>query len=195
MSDAKREGYSALLDGEVDDAEQQALLAAIGDDARIRPSLARYRLIGDGLRGEPVRPEALGVADAVRERLQREPVVLAPLPARSARQVRPRWWQPAAGLAIAASVALVAVGLMPRMLSDSAETPASVQVVGVPVAPPMLVSDSASRPAPGTHWVHSEPGEDDRLTRYLADHTEMATHTGMPGIVPYASFVSYDGQQ
>jgi sigma-E factor negative regulatory protein RseA len=195
MSDAKREGYSALLDGEVDDVEQQALLAAIGDDEHIRPSLARYRLIGDGLRGEPVRIDALGVADAVRERLQREPVVLAPPPAGASRHARPRWWQPAAGLAIAASVALVAVGLVPRMLSDSAETPASVQVVGVPVAPPMLVSDSDPRPAAGTHWIHSAPAEDDRLTRYLADHTEMATQTGMPGIVPYASFVGYDGQR
>jgi hypothetical protein len=43
--------------------------------------------------------------------------------------------------------------------------------------------------------VHSKPGQDDQLTRYLADHSEMATQTGMPGIVPYASFVSYDGKE
>jgi sigma-E factor negative regulatory protein RseA len=194
MSDPRLEAYSAMLDGEGEVAQQPSLLAALANDDDSRARLARYRLIGDGLRGEPVRVDALGIADAVRERLQREPVVLAP-PASQPPAARhmPRWWQPAAGLAIAASVALVAVGLLPRILSQTPEAPASVQVVGVPVAPPVFVSDNSY--GPGTHWVHSEPAHDARLTRYLADHSEVATQTGMPGIVPYASFVSYDGKE
>lgn len=189
MSDDKLEAYSALLDGEAELAAQKPLLDALAGDAEARASLARYRLIGDGLRGEPVRADALDMADRVRERLAREPVVLAPRP-RSAMPRIPRWWQPAAGLAIAASVALLAVGLMPRLIGDGPEpAPASVQVVGVPVASPVFVSST------GTHWRHSDPVPEGRLTSYLADHSEVASQTGMPGIVPYASFVSYDGEE
>jgi len=191
MSDDKLEAYSALLDGESELAEHKPLLDALANDTAARARLARYRLIGDGLRGEAVRADALGIADRVREQLQREPVVLAPRP-RSAMPRIPRWWQPAAGLAIAASVALLAVGLMPKLLSDAPEqVPSSVQVVGVPVASPVFVSASAS----GTHWTHSDPVHESRLTSYLADHSEVASQTGMPGIVPYASFISYDGKE
>lgn len=191
MSDDKLEAYSALLDGESDPAEHKPLLDRLADNPDARARLARYRLIGDGLRGEPVRADVLGVADAVRERLRREPVVLAPPPQRAMPRV-PRWWQPAAGLAIAASVALLAIGLMPRLVSDVPDqVPATVQVVGVPAATPVFVSGT------GTHWTHSNQAseQESRLTRYLADHSEVATRTGMPGIVPYASFVSYDGKE
>lgn len=185
----KLEALSGLLDGESDAASQKTLLEHMADDADVRARLARYRMIGDVMRGEAVRPDALNMADRVRERLQREPVVLAPRPAQKRRA--PRWWQPAAGLAIAASVALLAVGLVPRLVSDAPDAmpQQSVQVVGVPVASPVFVS------ATGTHWKHSSPIQESRLTTYLADHSEVASQTGMPGIVPYASFVSYDGEK
>jgi sigma-E factor negative regulatory protein RseA len=64
-----------------------------------------------------------------------------------------------------------------------------VQVVGVPVAPPVLVSSG------GTHWTGSQPEEEDRLNRYLADHNEFATQGSLQGIVPYATFVSYDNKE
>lgn len=189
MSDDKLEAYSALLDGESELAEHKPLLDALAEDAAARAQLARYRLIGDGLRGEPIRPDALDIADRVRERLQREPVVLAPRPRPAVPRIR-RWWQPAAGVAIAASVALLAVGLVPRLVGDAPQqAPATVQVVGVPVASPVFVSST------GTHWSHTKPMPEGRLTRYLADHSEVASQTGMPGIVPYASFVSYDGEE
>lgn len=194
MSDDKLEAFSALLDGEADAAEHKPLLHALAEDAAARNKLARYRMIGDGMRGEPLHTDALQVADAVRQRLQREPVVLAPpqRPRRTGLRL-PRWWQPAAGLAIAASVALLAVGLVPRLLSDAPDaTPATVQVVGVPVASPVFVSSSVPQwsPAPS-----EQPSQQSRLSSYLADHSEVASQTGIPGIVPYASFVSYDGKE
>jgi sigma-E factor negative regulatory protein RseA len=190
--DMKLEAFSALLDGETEPVEHKPLLTALADDVAARASLARYRLIGDSLRGEAVRPDALAIADAVRERLQREPVVLAPPSQRPAgRPSMPRWWQATAGVAIAASVALVAVGLMPRMLSNAPQTAPSpaVQVVSVPAVSPVFVSATAPQ------WQHSETTQESRLSRYLADHSEAASQTGIPGIVPYASFVSYDAQQ
>ncbi len=189
VTDTRLEAFSELLDGETDAAMHKSLLDDLADDRDARARLARYRLIGDALRGEDTRVDALGMADRVRDRLQREPVVLAPHPARAVPRI-PRWWQPAAGLAIAASVALLAVGLVPRLIGDAPDAaPASVQVVGVPVASPVFVS------ATDTQWSHSEPVQESRLTTYLADHSEAASQTGMPGIVPYASFVSYDGEK
>lgn len=188
MNEDRFEAYSALLDGEAETQEHKRLLADIGDDAEVRARLARYSLIGEGLRGEPVRVDALSVADAVRERLQREPAILAPRP--QAAPARPAWWQPVAGLAIAASVALVAVGLVPRLLSDAPEGAATpVQVVGTPNEQPLLVS------SPGTHWSDSRPDQENRLNSYLADHNEFATQGSVPTIVPYATFVSYDGKE
>lgn len=192
MSDDKREAYSALLDGESELSEQKSLLDTLANDAEARASLARYRMIGDGLRGEEVHIDALCIADRVRLQLQREPVVLAPRTRRVIPRI-PHWWQPAAGLAIAASVALLAVGLMPMLFTDSPEqAPATVQVVGVPVASPVFVSTATSG---ATQWTHSAPEQESRLTSYLADHSEVASQSGMPGIVPYASFVSYDGEK
>jgi sigma-E factor negative regulatory protein RseA len=188
MNDDKYEAYSALLDGEIETAEQQRLLDELAADPQARGRLGRYSLIAEGLRGEPVRADALAVMDAVRERLQREPAILAP--AQRGKPLRPRWWQPAAGIAIAASVALVAVGLMPRLLSESPEAGSSpVQVVGVPATQPVLVA------TPGTHWSRSRPEQESQLNRYLAEHNEFATQGGLPGIVPYATFVSYDGEE
>lgn len=189
MSDDKLEAYSALLDGESELAEHKPLLDGLADDEAARARLARYRMIGDGLRGESPRPDALDIADRVRAQLQREPVVLAPRARRAAPRI-PRWWQPAAGLAIAASVALLAVGLVPHLVSDAPDqSPASVQVVGMPVASPVFVSNSSGQSVP------RDPAPESRLTRYLADHSEVASQTGMPGIVPYASFVSYDSEE
>lgn len=189
MSDDKLEDYSALLDGESEASDQKPLLDALAEDSEARARLGRYSMIGDALRGEQPQVDALSVADAVRERLQREPVILAP--SRSGKRREPaRWWQPAAGLAIAASVALVAVGIVPRLLSDAPEsTPAPVQVVGVPAVQPVLVS------SPGTHWTDSRPEQEERLNSYLADHNEFATQGAVPTIVPYATFVSYDGKE
>jgi sigma-E factor negative regulatory protein RseA len=189
MNDDRFESYSALLDGELESAEEKRLLDQLADDHQARNRIGRYGLIADGLRGEPVRVDALSVADAVRKRLQQEPVVLAPRPQR--KPARPAWWQPAAGIAIAASVALVAVGLMPRLLSDAPEAgSAPVQVVGVPAIQAMPVSATT-----GTHWSQSRPEQESRLNRYLAEHNEFATQGGLPGIVPYATFVSYDGKE
>jgi sigma-E factor negative regulatory protein RseA len=188
MKDSKTEGYSALLDGESDPHEHKLLLDDLAADAETRARLGRYSMIGEGLRGEPVRVDALSIADAVRERVHREPAILAP--ASPDLKARRSWRQPLAGLAIAASVAMVAVGLIPKLLSDSPEGGSQpVQVVGVPAVQPVLVS------SPGTHWSDSRPEQEDRINRYLADHNEFATQSGMPGIVPYATFVSYDGKE
>ena len=75
------QSLSALADGEVDAAAAASLAAAWRDDAMLRRRWHAYHLIGDALRSEEL---AAGAGDAaflrrLRERLDREPVVLAPV--------------------------------------------------------------------------------------------------------------------
>lgn len=95
----KRE-LSALLDGELMRHEFIRLAAKIGD-ARVQRNWQTYVLIGDCLRADP-QPRHDLVA-AVMARLENEPTVLAP------RNLAQRERQPKALLALAASVAGVAV--------------------------------------------------------------------------------------
>ncbi len=90
---------SALLDGETEDHEAQAVFAALKADEALRDKWACYQLIGDVLRNE----DALScdLTPSVMRALSDVPVVLAPA-ARRRSQPRPL-------MAVAASLAGVAV--------------------------------------------------------------------------------------
>jgi sigma-E factor negative regulatory protein RseA len=48
----------------------------------------------------------------------------------------------------------------------------------------------------GTRWeLLYKPQVESRLNSYLVNHQEYAPTTNMKGIMPYATFVSYDGSQ
>jgi sigma-E factor negative regulatory protein RseA len=78
------EQLSALADGEIDPSAVASACAQWRDDVQVRAAWHTYHLIGDVLRSEDLAVEpsrdAAFVA-AVRERLSREAVVLAPVPA------------------------------------------------------------------------------------------------------------------
>lgn len=191
MSDRQREGLSALLDGEIHDDEIEVVLDRLRQDETMAATLARYSLIGHGLRGEAVHRQALDIHTAVSRRLQAEPPILAaPRPAEVL--THPRWWRPAAGLAIAASVAALAVALVPQVVQQDPATPAFDVVVQSAPATPVLVPVSAQQQ---TRWTHGQPEIESKLNAYLADHNEFAGQGSVTGLIPYASFVSYDGKR
>lgn len=114
MNERHLELTSAFLDGEVaDDDPHKAVSAILGAGGEALDCFGRYRLIGDVMRGESA-GQAHSVAARVHEALRDEPVVLAP-----PRRVAPRWTRPAAGLAIAASVAAAAIVVAPRLMPQS----------------------------------------------------------------------------
>jgi sigma-E factor negative regulatory protein RseA len=98
--------------------------------------------------------------------------------------------KPLAGLAVAASVAVVAVLAVQQA---RAPTPGTAQVA------------TTSQPAQsqtyvrvqGTRW-QAQPGNvqapqvDNRLNEYLVNHSEYAASGGMPGMLPYVRVVGYD---
>jgi sigma-E factor negative regulatory protein RseA len=197
MDEIKAELTSALLDGEVDRDNHARGVAAIMDaESGERERFARYRLIGDVMRGESA-VMALAVAQRVRQALRDEPVVFAPQPRRA-----PRWLRPAAGAALAASVAAGAVLVAPQLLTETERSSPQVRLVGErPALAPTLVAAGKTAgtavdgsAGDGERWQRLDGALQARLNRLVIEHHEFGGRTGINGPVPHIGFVSYDGR-
>jgi sigma-E factor negative regulatory protein RseA len=107
MTDTVKEQLSAFLDGELPEAETTLLLKRLERDDELRGTLSRYSLIGAVMRTAGDVPAARHVASRVSAALALEPALGAA--ARGS-----RWLRPVGGLAVAATVALAAVLLLPQ---------------------------------------------------------------------------------
>ena len=108
MSEILNEQLSALLDGELPPEQTALLLRRIEREHELSGRLARYRACGEVLRGERAQPRA-DFALRVSAAIAREP-------ARRARRAAhvPGWLRSAGGLAVAASVGMLAVLVLQR---------------------------------------------------------------------------------
>ena len=106
MSEQIREQVSAFLDGELPNSETELLLKRLTRDADLRDSFGRYALIGESLRGGGHARLSQGFTARVNRAIDGEPVVPNP---QALRERSTRWWRPAAGVAVAAGVAAIAV--------------------------------------------------------------------------------------
>jgi len=121
MSEDKREALSAFMDGELE-GDASAIIDDLLRDDRVRRKWHHYHLIGDTLRHSL--PEHLDeqLATGISARLRSEPTILNP-----GRRPLPPYLKPVAGLAVAASVAAMAIiGIQHQGSSDQA-TPAVAQ--------------------------------------------------------------------
>jgi anti-sigma factor RsiW len=154
-----QEQLSALLDGELPEAEVPMALRRMARDPALRDATLRYSLIGDALRGElpPGRP-----ADLV-ERVRAETGADA---APAAVQRKGSIGRLAGGFAVAASVALVALVALPGGQDE--------------LPPPNLSATEVASPAPEQRmmiqpvYTRAAGGGPDRLTRYYVNHSEYA---------------------
>ena len=149
MSDILNEQLSALLDGELPPEETTLLLKRLGREAELAGRLSRYRLCGDVLRGERVQPRA-DFTMRVSARIAAEP----PLPV-ARRAAAPRWLKPLAGLAVAASVAVVAVLVLRGSPDLGAAAPATV--AAVTPAPVPAPAERVARVSPRYGQGSGEP--------------------------------------
>ena len=203
MSDTLKEHMSALLDGELEPRSASETIDILLKDDEMLVHWSRYHMVRDVLRHK-VYPDSGGrLRDRVRSCLADEPMHF---PAR--RLPAQRWrnaLKPVAGLALAASVAVVAI-LAVRGLGELPEQPAtalapstrvpSTQMAantGAAIVPVSAIDDVAFRPSGlrRLQWNTSEPGVANRLNGYLLNHSE---HLGSPisGMHPYARIVGYD---
>jgi sigma-E factor negative regulatory protein RseA len=186
MNDEIREQISALADDELSDVERPLLLSRLERDPQLAACLGRYRLIGEVMRGSGD-AATLGIAERVQQFLAEDEI---PMPAAARRPLPARWVKPVAGLAVAASVALVAV-----LSVNALRSPGSGSVPALATAdPPNDDGDQVpvrTAAVPGEQWDRLDPAIDQRLSSYLVNHNEYASRHGTQGVVPYVRIVGF----
>jgi sigma-E factor negative regulatory protein RseA len=201
MKKIESEQISVLVDGETPaNSRDQLVTALLESGQEARATFSRYRLIGDMMRDESVRP--VDVASLVSAALDEEPTILAP-----SRREPPAWLRPVAGVAVAASVAAAAIVVAPQVFTEEpagtpAVTPGFVAGPVTELAPQLVAGGSAdpvASPAsePGAafgdaRWRTLDPDLAERLNRLLIEHHEYAGRSGVTGPVPHIGVVSYD---
>lgn len=177
MSDELREKLSALVDGELDDADSVHVLDRIAREPALKALWERYHLVSDVLRNHLPALTSVDLVDKVRQAVQDEPVSIRPR-----RRPHRAILKQVAGFALAASVAVVAV-LGFRGMGRPESTPA-VETVAQTRAPVSGVERTGLR----------RPDVEQRLDAYMVNHSE---YTGSPlrGMMPYARIVAYDASR
>jgi sigma-E factor negative regulatory protein RseA len=169
MTDPVKEQLSACLDGELPEAELGLLLKQLQRDPQLRQSMGSYSLIGEAMRGPGAVRASSGFADRIAAAIAEEPIANAP--ARKVTAV-PRWVRPAAGFAVAAGVAAVAVvSLQPATIQTQ-------QVAGTQsMATTIETADSYTVPTnvegTGSAFIPAA-----RLTNYVVAHSEYSSPLG-----------------
>jgi sigma-E factor negative regulatory protein RseA len=199
MSERLRESVSALMDGEAGELELRRLLTD-SDELSVRSSWQSYHRLQVVLKEEPAEFLGWDISERVSSAIE-DNSELAGMTSR-----RPRWLQPVAGFAVAASVAAAVVmtvgnlnpansGLgagQPEMLSRVFPTTGGLAVSAggnqarlTPAATPMVL--------PG---VDAQADEDarQRLERYILRHTESAALNNGQGMISFARVASFDAE-
>jgi sigma-E factor negative regulatory protein RseA len=198
MSDKLKENISALMDGELATRSASQTIDGLLENDALRAHWARYHVVRDVLRHKAYPDSGGELCARMRSCLVDEPLHF-PRP-----RLLPRRWRetlrPVAGVALAASVAVVAI-LAVRGSGDLPGQPGSAQAPPVQVAagtpasiiPAFTSGDSQFRPAAlkRLQWNTAEPAVAKRLNGYLVNHSE---YLGGPirGLHPYARIVAYD---
>lgn len=184
MSEKLNEQISALVDGELPEAEQELLLARLARDPDLKRSWQAYHLIGASLRNQlPDRTDQNLVARVGRA-LESDPP-LSDTGSGSTRML-PGMLKPLAGLAIAASVAVVAVLTVQQLQPAGGNSPI------VASAPVTDARGGYARVDEGQGQQRLASQAPDYLNQYLVNHNEYAASSGIRGMLPYVRIVGYD---
>jgi len=204
MSIEFKERVSALVDSELTSFESRRLIDELENDAALRKRWSRYHLIGDILRDEvPVKIDR-NFAAGVMERVHQET-------ASGTVSIHANTWRkPLAGVAIAASVAVVSLlglknltsegGLTPAQIAKSENTTTTssqpVASSGVAVAngmvQPVSIEKSNIKDLQGKAETLRPVASDPRMNDYLATHAEFAAR---PGIMPRVRVVGFEATE
>lgn len=206
MTNPSDERISALLDGELDAHEQQTVLDELLAHDDNRKTWGRYHLIGGTLKRSLPGGIDHGFSSRVMAALDDEPTVLAPSPRTSWRQ---RWGQHTAGLAVAASVAAVAVLGVQFMYQQDAQAPvAQLAQQGSPTQDTTLMAKKNAQRVGMQSNIQTVTQSSNasnstavaikkdlkryhpHLNKYLVDHNQQSSQI-VQGVVPYARIIAY----
>ena len=212
MSDLLNESLSQLMDGETEDADGRIIDDLMHNSGR-RDTWWRYHLIADVLRHDTEILAHRNLADRISVALESEPFILAPKPL-----WQRSWVKPAAGFAIAASVAMVAIlGLRQNenpVMDSVSQMPQTVARTSVqvpetvtrpiqeltPIPTPIVrqfkpraqlasIETREEEMPPVTSPVYS------RMNSYLLNYNEYrSTETQMQGMLPYVRIIAHESE-
>ncbi len=164
MNDAIRMQISAFVDGELPDAEADLLLRRMSQDAELRRQAAEYLEIGRAMRGEAAVP---GI-ERLQERIAAALDDKAPGTADIVDDASPsRAIRPLVGVALAASVALLAI--------------VGLQFTGGVEETPLTPQDTVAGAADDPSYTVPAP-VDDELVQYYKSHGATAAELGANGM-------------
>lgn len=208
MTNPSDERISALVDGELDEQECQAAVDELLAHSDKRAAWGRYHLVSHTLKRRLPTGMDYAFSSRVMAALENEPTVLAPR-----KHSHSSWGQRAAGLAVAASVAAIAVLGVQFMYQQDGQAPTQ-QLAQLPtkLSPMQLQQQSVARaniqqaiqPSLRANIqtvtqtstlpnISSKltPRTYSRLNKYLVDHNQQASAAVMQGVIPYARIVAY----
>jgi len=184
MTDTINEQISAFVDGELPDAERELLQRRLVTDGELQSTWQHYHLIRDALREDL--PEFIS-KDSGTAYIQESVTDLSPVIAPVS--TMQRFMKPLAGLAIAASVATMAViGVLHN--TDRLAEPRLPQVAGSPAT--SVPSADYFQIVPRSGWQSARPEVVSHLNGYLVDHSSYAGFGSAQGIIPYSRVAGYD---
>ena len=212
MTNSSDEQVSALIDGELDEHECHSAVDKLLTQGDMRKAWGRYHLIRDTLNHGLPNGVDHDFSSRVMAALENEPTVLAP-PTR----VGSSWRRHVAGLAVAASVAAVAVMGVQFMYQQDGQAPAQ-QVAKVPANLSPLSAQNLARAniqpsiqpnlLPNIQTVTQSSGVINSgyvnnggsqiinqyhpsLNKYLVDHNQLASRAAVQSVIPYARIAAY----
>lgn len=184
MSNESLEHLSSLMDGELSRDASLFLTRRLFVDEEMCETWERYHLIRDCIRQPGSKQMVSGLSIKLSASLDAEKP-----PTVSAWRGK-RWIMPVSGLAIAASVALMAIVVtapQPGQIPAQDET-ALVKPVNQPfVSPNTLAVSPASR---AVSYAPEQQVNSNRLNAYLLRHNQMARTAGRQGFVSFVPIVA-----
>jgi sigma-E factor negative regulatory protein RseA len=174
MNDALKMQISAFVDGELPENESELLLRRLSQDAALRSQVEQYLRIGRLVRHELEVPGMNKLRSRIAMALGEQPIETQA----KAEPASRRFLKPAAGFAVAASVAIVAlVGLRQSELPDaSGITEADALASQSPAGPVAGYTEPLAEDA-----LSSRPS--DMLTQYYLSHGATSADLGANGIL------------
>jgi len=193
MNEEMNEKLSAMVDGEIDDQSDQIIDTLIQNPS-MRNTWWRYHLISDVLSRELSGYTDSRLADEISAKIKDEPTVLSPQ-----RNAAAAYVKPLAGLAIAASVAAMAILGVQQNRQELPEVSNPPQIIAqAPVVTPERQYTFPSRPASIQlpDGQNRTPVSDSRMNSYLLNYNEFRTNgTRMQGMIPYVRIIANDREQ
>ncbi|MEM6998847.1 MAG: RseA family anti-sigma factor [Pseudomonadota bacterium] len=188
MNESTKEHLSAYIDGEHDDKH---LVDELIRNEDMKKTWTRYHLIGDCLRDNlPDQISNDHISNNVQNSLQNEPTVLAPKTKRFD-------IKPLAGLAIAASVAMIAIlGIQSgnELNPATSGSPAIATSDGSGVES-FNFSEAQVLPAAVKQSDTPQHLTNERLNEYLMNHNTYRSNGGVNGVLPYVRMVTIEPQE